>query len=25
MELEEDLEGIKWDILGLGEVRRRGG
>jgi hypothetical protein len=23
MELEEELEGIRWDITGLGEVRRR--
>ncbi|XP_072048648.1 craniofacial development protein 2-like [Amphiura filiformis] len=24
VELEEELEGVKWDIIGLGEVRRRG-
>jgi exonuclease III len=24
LELEEELEGIKWDIIGLGEVRRHG-
>ncbi|XP_030850228.1 uncharacterized protein LOC590229 [Strongylocentrotus purpuratus] len=24
LELEEELQGIKWDIVGLGEVRRRG-
>ena len=24
MELEEELEGIKWDIIGLVEVRKRG-
>ena len=24
LELEEELQGIKWDIVGLGEVCRRG-